>query len=610
MVTSEGENLVFIFSLPRSGSTVLSIIMGAHSRVYCPPEPWFLLRLAEVYGEPTSERIFDDYYASLATRAFLSEESFLKSARAFALQAYNDCLEKEKRAIFVDKTPRYYHILDFIDQLFPKAKKLWLKRNPLDVAASYKRSWHIGIDVLTGEKVDPAAFDLTTGLHRYVEYFDKESPYKFEVKYENIVSSPKKTVEDLCMFCGIHFEDEMLQIGSNKELFKILEESVVGDRSVLKKKSLDNSSIGRWKNELTEKEVMSLLDVIGDRVFKRMGYEEVISGHAGPALKGSSVEIENDMAFRKDLFRKARFGVIYRDWQEYRQKTISLEKYVAKLKTDFQEQGNLLRGYLKSLLASRYLNLGWKLGLARKPAWVEVFLEEQRFLSKEQYIGSSEINQMIQALQHLVQKKFAPQVVLDIGAAKGYWSLEAGNLFREAEFYMIDALEESEEILRSICESDSRFHYILTVVGSETGCKTMNITPDCDGSSLLEYYGGGDASRQRHIQITTIDQLLSEGRIKPPDLVKIGVQGFEMKVLQGGERMFETAEVFIIETNLYRFMPDCPLVHEIISHMAEKDFFLFDLAGSLRRPFENNLAQLDLVFVSASSPLVSSNRWM
>ena len=262
---------------------------------------------------------------------------------------------------------------------------MWLKRNPLDVAASYKRSWHIGIDVLTGEEVDPAAFDFTAGLHRYVEYFDKKSPYKLEVKYEDIVSSPKKTIEDLCMFCDIPFEDEMLQLDRKKELFQIFMESVVGDRSVLEKKSLDNSSIGRWKNELTEKEVTSLLDVIGERVLKRMGYKETISGHAGPVLKGSSVEIKNDTAFRKDLFRKARFGVIYRDWQEYRQKTIRLEKYAAQLKRD-------LNGYLKSLLASRYLNLGWKLGLARKPAWVEGFLEEQRLLSKENDDSPSEIN--------------------------------------------------------------------------------------------------------------------------------------------------------------------------------------------------------------------------
>jgi hypothetical protein len=389
MITREGENLVFILSLPRSGSTLLSIIMGAHSQIYCPPEPWFLLRLAEVYGEPTSERIFDDYYASLATKAFMNEESFLKSARAFALQTYNDILEKEKRTIFVDKTPRYYHILDFIDQLFPKAKKIWLKRNPLDVAASYKRSWNIGIDVLTGRESAPAAFDFIEGLYRFVEYFDNESPYKFEIGYENIVTSPKKTIEDLCRFCEIPFEHEMLQLAKNKEQFR---KSVVGDKSVLEKEVLDAGSVHCWRSGLTEKEVASLFGTIASHVFERMGYESTTGNNAGPAQNSGSRRNREEMAFRRDLYRRARFGEIYRELQECRRDKKGLEEYVSELKTEFQhelentiskarkeleEKTYILNGYLKSILASRYLNLGWKMGLAKKPAWVDRYLQKE-----------------------------------------------------------------------------------------------------------------------------------------------------------------------------------------------------------------------------------------
>jgi len=36
---------------------------------------------------------------------------------------------------------------------------------------------------------------------------------------------------------------------------------------------------------------------------------------------------------------------------------------------------------------------------------------------------------------------------------------------------------------------------------------------------------------------------------------------------------------------------------------------VFDLAGALRRPYEDDLGQLDIVFVSARSPLMGSIRW-
>ena len=217
--------------------------------------------------------------------------------------------------------------------------------------------------------------------------------------------------------------------------------------------------------------------------------------------------------------------------------------------------------------------------------------------------------EMDAALGHLVSKRFFPGVVLDIGAGKGYWSRRARKFFRDAEFFMLDPLAENEESLRLLCEKDPRCHYMLLAAGEETKDQYVNMTPDCDGSSLLEYYGGSQSPSRRLVRVATVDDLLSSKQIKPPELVKIDVQGYEMKVLRGGLRMLDTAEGFIIETNLFKFMPECPRVDEIVSFMAEKGFFLFDLAGSLRRPYENDLAQLDLVFVSSKSALVQSNQW-
>ncbi len=218
-------------------------------------------------------------------------------------------------------------------------------------------------------------------------------------------------------------------------------------------------------------------------------------------------------------------------------------------------------------------------------------------------------DEMDQALDHLVERGYAPKVVLDIGSAKGYWSLRAGSRWKQAHFYMIDPLSESESSLQQIVQRDPRFHYLLTAVGETRGEITMNMTPDCDGSSALDY-PGADPSRQRRIPVESIDNLLTEGKIAPPDLVKIDVQGFEMHVLRGGAKMFDTANAFIIETNFYRFMPECPLAHEIIAHMTQNGYRMFDLAGSLRRPHQNDLAQIDIVFAREGGLLLNSDRWM
>jgi FkbM family methyltransferase len=283
---------------------------------------------------------------------------------------------------------------------------------------------------------------------------------------------------------------------------------------------------------------------------------------------------------------------------------------------------------VRMLLSSRLLRMGWKLGFGKTPLWddpqQDALLhtatsyatrgsangQAGEMLKKIINLGHGQRagrDDMEAALQHLVDKGFRPKVVVDIGSAKGYWTLNAAWRWKSAEFFMIDPLAESEPDLKKICE-DPRFHYILSAVGKEPGELLMNVTPDCDGSSLLEF-PNPVADRQRRVPIETLDRLIESGRIKPPQFVKLDVQGFEMNVLEGGAKLFESAEVFIIEVNFFEFMPGCPRVQDIITYMAGRGFYPFDFAGFLRRPHENDLGQADIVFVRKDSPLVASNQW-
>ncbi len=259
----------------------------------------------------------------------------------------------------------------------------------------------------------------------------------------------------------------------------------------------------------------------------------------------------------------------------------------------------LLQGRLQELAGSRFVHLGRTFRIL-KAAWLDQ-------VNSAPAIDPGP-DDMDRALQHLSWKRFQPKVLLDVGAAKGSWSLRAAQVWPGARFYMIDPLTENENYLKVLSEKDTRFHYLQTAVGDAVSDLVMNVTPDYDGSSLLSW-AGEDPNRQRRISVTTLDQLMAEGRLAPPNLVKIDVQGFELKVLKGAQRIFESAEIFIVEVNLYEFMRGCPRVHELVAFFAERGFYLFDIAGTLRRPFDNNLAQMDLVLASSASTLADSNRW-
>lgn len=286
-----------------------------------------------------------------------------------------------------------------------------------------------------------------------------------------------------------------------------------------------------------------------------------------------------------------------------------------------------LEDRLRLLLSSRLLRSGWRVGLGSTPHWadperddlvkgIKVLRQNNDMRRSPQSLsrivdlakdGPPRETDMDRALQHLTDKGFRPKVVLDIGAAKGYWTLQTAWRWKDANFFMIDPLQESEPELQKICQ-DPRFRYLLTAVGKEPGELVMNVTADCDGSSLLGF-SHPDPARQRRIRVARVDDLLSEGRLSPPELVKLDVQGFELNVLEGGQRLFDTAEVFIVEVNLFPFMLECPRVHEVVKYMADRKFYLFDIAGSLRRPYQNDLGQMDLVFVADRSSMTASNRW-
>lgn len=212
------------------------------------------------------------------------------------------------------------------------------------------------------------------------------------------------------------------------------------------------------------------------------------------------------------------------------------------------------------------------------------------------------------ALRHLREKGLRPANILDIGAAKGHWSSRAGAIFPEASFCMFDPLLESEDSLRALCAHDPRFRYFLTALGSRPDVLTINVSQDLDGSSLLEF-PGQDQARQRQVPVETVDRLLADGRVPMPDLVKLDVQGFELEVLAGGQSLFGAAAAFVVEVSLFEFMPHCPLAPAVIDYFSRRGYRLFDLAGLLRRPFQNDLGQMDLVFVSQDSPLVAESRW-
>ncbi|MBS1516792.1 MAG: FkbM family methyltransferase [Bacteroidetes bacterium] len=219
---------------------------------------------------------------------------------------------------------------------------------------------------------------------------------------------------------------------------------------------------------------------------------------------------------------------------------------------------------------------------------------------------------MLTLLKDLYDRDFRPVSIMDIGANNGAWSKMAKKVFRDSVFYMIEPLEEMEKDLAAFCSENPGSKYFICGAGSREEFLYLTIGGEnLTGSNFV--FGENEflkkESKQRPVQIRTMDSLIDSGEIIPPQFVKMDIQGFELEALKGGERLFEKADVFILETNCFEFMKGVPLVHEVIIYFAERDFVIYDFPGFLRRPFDGALAQMDICFVRKDNFLRDTNQW-
>ena len=281
MIDTQGNGLVFLLCVPRSGSSLSTVMLQNHSRIFATQEMWFLMNLVDLskadsraYG---GSSIIRQFY-----QAMVSEDVFEKACRSFALEIYNGFLEGSGADFIVDKSPRYYYMLEWLDRLFPQSRRIHLQRNPLSVAASFKKvNRHTGenfdlIQSINSSKLNMKAIDLTLGLTRLNDYFAEAHPCAYELKYEQLVMRPQEELEKLCTFLGISYEQGMERYGQFVHSTKadMFYSMGVGDPFLSSHQEAHQGSVNNWKNILKRQEVELYCRVLGANLFHRMGYSE------------------------------------------------------------------------------------------------------------------------------------------------------------------------------------------------------------------------------------------------------------------------------------------------------------------------------------------------
>ncbi|MCM3783261.1 sulfotransferase [Neobacillus mesonae] len=273
------DQLVFLLCAPRSGSSLTTVMLQNHVDVYAAQEMWYLLSLADLRLAPArpygGTGIIRQFYSGI-----VPDDLFHRAARNFGTEIYEGLLQMNGAKRIIDKSPRYYILLEFLDAVFPESKRVGLFRNPLSVAASYKKvnafsgeSFSLIEDLrkpVTGMKI----VDLTVGLFRYTRYFKYDSPFLYRIKYENLVREPEQELSKLCDFIGISYKEGMEKYGDpvNAEKSDLFYSMGAGDPFLLNHTEAHVQSIDAWKERLTPDEIEAYCRVLGAQIFHDLGY--------------------------------------------------------------------------------------------------------------------------------------------------------------------------------------------------------------------------------------------------------------------------------------------------------------------------------------------------
>ncbi|HJQ22413.1 MAG TPA: sulfotransferase [Blastocatellia bacterium] len=209
-----------ILSSPRSGSTLLAQCLSSHSQVIIPNETDWIVPAAFVLDRVRDESAGRRLIAEIITRSqgfatnlgeylLPAEVEHLIERSSYSLLAmaeslYGRIAEKVGKRLAGDKSPNDLMSLRhlFLHGLLT-SKVIHLVRDGRDVCASLMRmKWVEGVENYFARQWN--------ANNLYLSHLMRGAANYHFLRYEDFAAAPKSTLEKVCAFLGIRFEEQML----------------------------------------------------------------------------------------------------------------------------------------------------------------------------------------------------------------------------------------------------------------------------------------------------------------------------------------------------------------------------------------------------------------
>lgn len=198
--------------------------------------------------------------------------------------------------------------------------------------------------------------------------------------------------------------------------------------------------------------------------------------------------------------------------------------------------------------------------------------------------------------------------VIDVGANHGQFALFALHRFPHAQLHCFEPQPAAHAVLRRVLSEMPSTRLIQAALGSKrSGAQVMHVSRLDDSSSLLPItaryttaFPGTQEVTCINVPVMRLDDALDANALPRPCLLKLDVQGYELEVLRGGDRVLRNVDEIFAECSFDEMYAGQPLAGELIAYLWAKGFALTGVFD-VKRDRAGRCLQADLLFARSRS---------
>ena len=211
---------------------------------------------------------------------------------------------------------------------------------------------------------------------------------------------------------------------------------------------------------------------------------------------------------------------------------------------------------------------------------------------------------MMHGLEIMAARGFAPRTVIDVGAYEGGWSIIAKKIWPACNLTMIEPNRAKHSKLGEVAlnlDGDLFDDLLGARNGEEVRFNVMGT-----GSSVMSERSPIDRVVEVR-KLTALDSLPIN--FEPPSFIKIDAQGYELEILKGAVEAIKSFEAILLEIAIIVINEGAPILHDVFAYMKALGFVTCDILELHRRPLDNALSQVDILFVREESALLTDRSY-